>query len=232
MKNYLLLDVLQSRSVSWNTTGVYLAIASNDRMARLWTLEGTVAREVLVVSGHTASVQRVRFHPNEPTWLCTAASDSTVRLWDCRSATQKQLGRIDMQSKSSSSAADVAWCNAQGSSSILAVTENDGSVHVYDIRKLSSSASTGSSGGSLYSYTLKPNLVEACIFSPAGHHLVAATTTSQGAGEICIWKWQQDDNDGTTNPASSSDSSSSITPDAISYPAHTGPIYSLGKKQN
>ena len=181
-------------------------------MARLWTLDGTVAREVLVVSGHSASLQRVRFHPHEPSWLCTAASDSTVRLWDCRLATQKSLGRIGL----SSSAADVAWCNSHGSSSIFAVTENDGSVHVYDMRKLSGSSS---SGGPLYSYTLKPSLVETCIFSPASHHLVAATTSQDDNSEICIWKWKQENNGGS--------SSSLTTPDTISYPAHTGPIYSL-----
>jgi WD40 repeat protein len=81
-----------SRSVSWNSTGFYLAVASSDRMARLYTIDhsnstaagsnvtdsnstgtqqqqstsgGGSAREVLVISGHTAPVTKVRFHPNE-----------------------------------------------------------------------------------------------------------------------------------------------------------------------
>ena len=180
-------------------------------MTRLWTLEGTSAREVLVVSGHTAPVERVRFHPNQNDILCTAASDSSVRLWDVRSATQKNLGRIDVQS--GSSASDIEWCTAPGSR-LLAVTERNGSVLVYDTRKLphAGSATTLKSGSktssSVLTFPLKPSLVEACIFSPSGHHLVAATT-SNGLGELTIWNWNDEKSD------------------KFIYPAHTGSIYSL-----
>mmetsp|Transcript_14984 Transcript_14984/g.30903 ORF Transcript_14984/g.30903 Transcript_14984/m.30903 type:complete len:98 (-) Transcript_14984:1808-2101(-) len=60
---------ISSRSVSWNTTGYYLGFASSDRMARLMTLDNTTSafREVLVISGHTAPVTKIRFHPHEET---------------------------------------------------------------------------------------------------------------------------------------------------------------------
>jgi THO complex subunit 3 len=195
-------SIPQSRSVSWNSSGSYLAIASSDRMTRLWTLEGSSPREVLVVSGHTSAVERVRFHPSQESLLCTAASDSSVRLWDVRSATQKTLGRIDVQS--GSSATDVEWCTAPGSS-LLAVTERNGSVHIYDTRKLHHASSKSSE---LHTFPLKPSVVEACIFSPASHHLVAATT-SNGMAELSVWNWQKEDSE------------------KFLYPAHTGPIYSL-----
>ena len=187
-----------------------MAIASSDRMTRLWTVEGTSAREVLVVSGHTAPVERVRFHPNQDDLLCTTASDSSVRLWDVRSASQKNLGRIDVQS--GSSASDIAWCTASGSPYLLAVTERNGSVFMYDTRKLPHAGSTQrsktSTSSALHTFSMKPSLVEACIFSPSGHHLVAATT-SNGLGELSIWNWNEESSD------------------KFLYPAHTGPIYSL-----
>ena len=173
-------------------------------MARIWTLEGTSAREVLVVSGHTAPVERTRFHPNHDDLLCTAASDSSVRLWDVRSAAQKNLGHIKT---SGSSAADIAWCTATGSPHLLAVTERNGSVLVYDTRKLPHGQSKSS--GALHTFHLKPNLVDGCSFSPSGHHLVASTTKN-GLGELTIWDWQDEKAD-----------------DKFHCPAHTGPIYSL-----
>ena len=219
---------LQSRSVSWNSSGIWLAIASSDRMARLWTLDGSVTREVLVVSGHTAPVQRVRFHPTDSAWLCTAASDGSVRLWDVRSATQKSLGRIDVQS--GNSASDIAWNPNPRSASILAVTEGDGSVYLYDTRKLPSHhtaavatnsntatptiTNTSTTGkrppnNALHTFQLQPSLVETCIFSPFGRHLVAATTNRNGLGELSIWNWEEEKSE------------------IIVYPAHSGPIYSL-----
>ena len=178
-------------------------------MTRLWTVaEGSGAREVLVVSGHSAPVDRVRFHPSQDTLLCTAASDGTVRLFDVRSATQQTLGKID------TNASDIYWNRASGSH-LLAVTEHNGPVAIYDTRKLpiATSSSTAKSSkqntAALKSFSLNPNVVEGCIFSPSGHHLVAATTTKDGLGEVTIWDWEKENSH------------------KYVYPAHTGPVYSL-----
>jgi THO complex subunit 3 len=163
------------------------------------------------VSQHTTPVERVRFHPNQDSLLCTAASDSTVRIFDVRSASQKNLGRIDIQKKS---AVDISWCTAPGST-LLAITERNGSIHICDTRKISQNAPGSTSTNSVSkascivnTFSLDPTLVEACIFSPAGHHLVAATTR-QGMGELSVWDWEEKDSK------------------TMSYPGHTGPIYSL-----
>jgi WD40 repeat protein len=187
-------------------------------MTRLWTFEGSAGggREVLVVSGHTAPVQRVRFHPTESSLLCTAASDSTVRLWDVRGATQKSTGKIDVHE--GSAATDISWSTTE---SLVAVTERDGSIHLYDTRKLSSTVSSTksafgssrSSSSALHSFRLGTNLVDACIFSPSGDHLVAATT-SNASGELSIWGWKKRISKGAS-------------PKTNVYSAHTGPIYSL-----
>lgn len=168
------------------------------------------------MTGHTSPVERVRFQPHHETVLCTAASDSSVRLWDVRSASQQNLACIDVHS--GTSATDIAWSPSSGVS-ILAVTERNGSVYIYDTRKLPPSsfggskakAAQGKNGALLHTFPLTPSVVEACIFSPAGHHLVAATT-NEGLGELTAWNWEN-------KRASSSDK--------FVYPAHTGPIYSL-----
>lgn len=56
-----------SRTVSWNTSGIYLAYGSSDRVTRLVTIEPTQAREVVVLTGHQGPVTHVRFHPSDKT---------------------------------------------------------------------------------------------------------------------------------------------------------------------
>lgn len=189
-----------------------MAGGCNDRLAKIWTVEqggSSQGREVLTVSGHTGPVDRVRFHPREASWLCTSAQDKTVRLWDCRAATQRSMGRIDLVTPSRISAASVEWCGSPGSS-LLVVTERDDSVYIYDVRKLTF-AVKGSSP--LHSFPMKPNRVDSCIFSPSGKYLVAGTVfQGEGMGDLRMWEWEQEE--------------SSTKPDAFVYTGHTGPIFS------
>jgi THO complex subunit 3 len=253
-----------ARSVSWSMSGNILAMASSDRMTRLFTLAdgaaaasttngGSVAaaREILTLAGHTGPVDRVRFHPFQESLLCTTASDGSVRLWDVRaSSPQKGMGRLDLAA--GGSACDIAWSPKPG---ILAVTERSGTVNVIDVRRLSSnqtwtttpaSNAPGGGGGKssssafsspvsspiLKTFSLRPSFVDGCIFSPSGHHLVAATS-SEGYGELTIWNWEEKEShqphpelgeEQNTDPNSSD---KNTTSKLFVYPAHTGPIYSV-----
>ena len=92
-------------------------------------------RELQALTGHTGSIDRVRFHPTEANVLCTASSDRSARLWDIRSAgTSRSGGKIDL----GAGIVSVEWNPAQrGSVRHLAVTDRDDMVRVYDGRKLS-----------------------------------------------------------------------------------------------
>jgi WD40 repeat protein len=234
-----------SRSVSWNSTGSYLALASSDRMARIVEVTmaantSPAARDILTVTGHTGPVLAVRFHPDQASLLCTAAADASVRLWDVRGATQRATGQIPVQH--GQSVAAVEWCPSVDSSSpLLAVTERNGTVYVYDTRKLSAvpiasaaaarggqRSSSGSSNSlALCTYNMAPWLPETCIFSPDGKYLVAGgTVRGEGMAELRIWPWK------TGASTDSSSSSSSVLAgqqpgDMVSYPAHAGQIYSM-----
>lgn len=65
-------------SISMSPDGEMLATASNDRMARLWDLEGNLLASL---PRHTASVISVCFSPLEKL-LVTGSADGIVRLWD------------------------------------------------------------------------------------------------------------------------------------------------------
>jgi THO complex subunit 3 len=194
-------------------------------------------QEVLTLSGHAAPVEMVRFHPHEPSLLCTAAADATVRFWDVRWAKQRgSMGRIDIV-KSAKVASSVEWCSVPDRPHYLVVTQGDCHVHVYDTRKLTTAATTSSHTTTtatsttaatttatttispIRSLNLQPNFVESARFSPAGNHLMAAVTVrAYGMGEVHIIPFSS----ATDDPSSTKPTINST----YSYPAHTGSIYS------
>ena len=211
---------INSRSISWNSSGTTLAMAGSDRSTKLYSMSDLMSssssssqsqvRELSNISGH---VDRVRFHPNQDSVLATASgNDSVVKLWDVRSSAAKASGTIDLTGSNSSNGSnvDISWSTIE--QNLLVVTEKNGAVHVVDTRKLENSNKTPTSASAKKrpafqkSFFLKPKIVDACLFSPSGDHLVAATSAG-GYGELTVRNW-------------TSESSKYV------YPAHTGPIYS------
>lgn len=178
------------------------------------------------MSGQNASnTNRVRFHPNESNCLCT--SGDAIRIFDIRAGSERAVGRIE------GNANYIDWCSSSGgsgagggggmSSSVLAVTERDGSVQVYDARKLSSGTSLSrggrAQGKALFNFRI-PNVdMDACIFSPSGDHLVAATAPrGEMLSDLRVWNWKE----GTETFQKSLQDESQFT-----VPAHTGPVFSM-----
>ena len=149
----------QSRSVSWSAgTGTYLAMASSDSMVHVWSMDssstgtaatggGGGAKEVTSLTGHTGPVLICHFHPVQETLLCSASTDSTVRLWDIRTsntptAQQKVTAKcmVDTATAVAAPIVSVQWNGVE--THVLAVTTRDGTVTVYDTRKLLSPSTT------------------------------------------------------------------------------------------
>ena len=210
-------------------------MGSSDRMTRLWSVsDSSSARELLTISGHSGNIDRVRFHPTQDFLLATTSSgDGKVLLWDIRGSSHKSAGKIDLATNTSTGpgkgAADISWSPKPG---ILCVTDRSGEIYVLDTRKLASNQSWSSSSIKtnrkksnnsplLKSFSLRPSFVDACIFSPSSHHLVAATS-NDGYGEITTWNWEE----GTSNAEENNNLDGSRPPKFV-YPAHTGPIYSM-----
>ena len=158
--------------------------------------------------------------------LLTAANDNSIRLWDCRQASQKSLGSFEAKTT-----VDVSWCNTMGQ--YMVVTERSGRVCVYDRRQLSPRGGNLASSSTtsvprvtpVHAFHRPPLLADAAIFSPHGGEYLIASLTERGEGmsDLGVWKWKTDNNKMVD---SSKDES------IMRFPAHAGPIYTMALSQD
>jgi THO complex subunit 3 len=213
----------------------YLASGSSDKFARLFTVDHVSAanvtnassaaggptaagtgRELQALTGHTAGVERVRFHPSEASVLCTASTDRSVRLWDIRSAgTSRSSGKIDV----GPGVVSVEWHPGQpGSVRYLAVADKNDTVKVYDARKLQQPLSAG------FDLSKDDSSAYEVHFSPSGTHLCAAVKLSANAmGALRVWKW-----DGRSDEPRGRGGKVEVGNDnSATFVGHSGPMYAL-----
>ncbi|KAM3182341.1 hypothetical protein ACTXT7_012569 [Hymenolepis weldensis] len=72
-------------ALGWNNAGTKLATGSSDKSVNVYQLDSTRLSRLQTFRGHTDSVDQLAWHPTANDSLATVSSDSTVRLWDCRS---------------------------------------------------------------------------------------------------------------------------------------------------
>jgi WD40 repeat protein len=241
-----------ARSVAWNRTGSLLAVGCSDATIRLWNpvqqqpstelSSATPCKDVGSITGQGGPIIAATFHPTADHLLGTCSVAGSLRLWDVRGS--NTLATVSSSPTCVGSTTTIAsspivvaveWNPVQ--THIVAVATHDGSVFIYDTRKLSNATSATSKGGSMTSSTSAALLrhvqfeandrMESCLFDRAsgGQYLLAGVTNREqnyGMGCIKISKWDTDDDmeEGT-------DTAKKRCRHWSSFPAHAGSIFAM-----
>jgi len=151
-----------------------------------------------------------------------------TRLWDVRNATQRSTGKIELSQ--GNAPVTVEYGNANNPQNLV-VTERDGTVYVYDVRKLSPppSAAAAAAGVSkspaLYVLPNQKFLPESTVFSPDGNYLLVDSQGRGGGSLIRVYDWKK----GSEAPSSLS---GAVEHEPVGSWASHGPIYAMGFSPN
>mmetsp|Transcript_28735 Transcript_28735/g.20795 ORF Transcript_28735/g.20795 Transcript_28735/m.20795 type:complete len:106 (-) Transcript_28735:78-395(-) len=66
-------------------------------MIKIWDLRATQDMPIMVLTGHTLAVRRIKFSPYHANLLASASYDMSVYIWDCN--TQQAINRFDNHSE-------------------------------------------------------------------------------------------------------------------------------------
>ncbi|KAM7538522.1 hypothetical protein Aperf_G00000049856 [Anoplocephala perfoliata] len=115
--------------VAWSNSKSTLATCSNAGDLIIWDLSRGISQSVCFI-GHSRSVHRIHFNPNAPNEIISASHDGTVKLFDIRDQSCRQV--FHARTSSSSPVRDVVYCPHE--SHTLAGAFENGLVCIWDTR--------------------------------------------------------------------------------------------------
>ncbi|KAI8586367.1 WD40-repeat-containing domain protein [Geranomyces variabilis] len=97
-------------TVGWSADGKKLCSGSADQTARVWTnIERTSNRDALELKAHTGEVDQLCWDPTDPERLATASLDSSVIMWDLRSADRSKTAPYIRKVQTSGENINLCW---------------------------------------------------------------------------------------------------------------------------
>lgn len=167
-------DQLAIKDVKWSHSEFDTVIATAAANGRIITYDlQRAGLELSRLNGHSRQVHRLAFNPHRPAWLLSGSQDSTIRMWDLRSASPAAtIQSISRYSSNSDAVRDIRWSTGDGT--VFATATDSGAIQCWDYRQ-----------------TKAPQLkiaahekpCYAVDWHPDGKHLVSAGTDRQ----VKVW---------------------------------------------
>ncbi|OKL56600.1 hypothetical protein UA08_08348 [Talaromyces atroroseus] len=167
-------DQLAIKDVKWSHSEFDTVIATAAANGRIITYDlQRAGLELSRLNGHSRQVHRLAFNPHRSAWLLSGSQDSTIRMWDLRSASPAAtIQSISRYSGNSDAVRDIRWSTGDGT--VFATATDSGAIQCWDYRQ-----------------TKAPQLkiaahdkpCYAVDWHPDGKHLVSAGTDKQ----VKVW---------------------------------------------
>ncbi len=137
-------------SVAISPDGKLLATGGFDNLVKIWEIaeDGTL-KEKKVLTGHTAPVYAVAFHPTDGKLLASASQDKTGRVWDIDD------GKMKAELKGHTDIVDTIAFSPDGK--LLATAGADKSVRLWTPADGKEVKNLGAHDGSVYSLAFSPD---------------------------------------------------------------------------
>ena len=84
-------------SMDFNKYENFLATAATDNSIKVWDLRATTDAPIMMLTGHTLAVRRIKFSPFHANILASGSYDMATIIWDCN--TQQPMNRFDNHSE-------------------------------------------------------------------------------------------------------------------------------------
>lgn len=136
--------------VAVSPDGKLLATAGFDNTAKIWDINPDGAlKSKKVLTGHTAPVYAITFHPTDPKIVATASQDKTAKIWDIVE------GKPKVELKGHTDIVDTIAFSPDGK--LLATAGADKSVRLWNPADGKEIKNLGAHDGSVYSVAFSPD---------------------------------------------------------------------------
>ncbi len=165
-----------------------VASGGKDTNVLVWNIEGDMGKGSIspdvVLSGHSKTVEDVTFKPQSWTELVSVADDFSLMLWDTRSQESGPSMRVE-KAHGEKDIHCVDWSGLQ--SHLLVTGAQDGGVHVWDTRNLTSA---------LHIFKHHKEAVMNVEWSPHASNVFA---TGSDDGVVCVWDISKSQGEGVAS---------------------------------
>lgn len=167
-------DQLEIKDVKWShgEFDTIIATAAGNGRVVVYDLQ-RAGLELSRLNGHSRQVHRLSFNPHRPAWLLSGSQDSTIRMWDLRSASSAAaISSISRYNSNSDAVRDIRW--SPGDGTMFATATDSGAIQCWDYRQTKAP---------LLKIAAHEKPCYAVDWHPDGKHIVSAGTDKQ----IKVW---------------------------------------------